>query len=407
MSGGAGDRNTGAPGRIGRRAFLAAGAAALAGFLPRRAAARPVGANDRLVLGHIGVGAHGLDLIRRSPHAIGALCDLDEARMRAGAAHAAPGVRLHRDYRALLEQGDLDGVVIATPDHWHVAQAVHAAEAGKAVYLAAPAIHRVGEAPALLAALARCPVALHVGLPAAGRLRADLSGLQDIIATAPPNPVGRGPARSGAIPADFDWARWFGPHPARSPDPDLLDGGWRWRIDLGGGRIVGGGAHAFAAILGAFPADGFAFRVAAQGRPPVDGPRDCPAALRADFELLPGGPAFRWEQRADAPDGVELRWESAGGAGALRDCAGAALPSDDPDASPADPLRDWADAVRAGETGPARARLACRAATLAHAANLSLTVGRPLVWREDAGAFDDDQANRLRVNPGWNAWIAA
>ena len=43
-----------------------------------------------------------------------------------------------RDYRKLLDRRDLDGVVIATPDHWHALQTIHACQAEKDVYVEKP-----------------------------------------------------------------------------------------------------------------------------------------------------------------------------------------------------------------------------------------------------------------------------
>ena len=42
------------------------------------------------------------------------------------------------DWREVLARKDIDGVVISTPDHWHVPLAYHAALAGKDMYVEKP-----------------------------------------------------------------------------------------------------------------------------------------------------------------------------------------------------------------------------------------------------------------------------
>src|SRR4029077_20652320 len=50
----------------------------------------------------------------------------------------------HLDYREVLEK-DVDAVIIASPDHWHVRMAVDALAAGKDVYLEKPVTHTLEE----------------------------------------------------------------------------------------------------------------------------------------------------------------------------------------------------------------------------------------------------------------------
>ena len=49
------------------------------------------------------------------------------------------------DFRRILDDPSIDGVTIATPDHWHAPIALMALEAGKHVYVEKPCCHNVRE----------------------------------------------------------------------------------------------------------------------------------------------------------------------------------------------------------------------------------------------------------------------
>ena len=111
------------------------------------------GANDRIVVGHIGVGDRGNDELRSYflplKDALNvAVCDVFKDR-RENAAN-----RINQFYKEngstsyvckaylnmdeLLQRKDIDAVHITTVDHWHVLAAIKAARAGKHIMLAKP-----------------------------------------------------------------------------------------------------------------------------------------------------------------------------------------------------------------------------------------------------------------------------
>src|SRR5579862_4364912 len=107
----------------------------MAGATTALGAARAAGANERVRLGCIGLGNRGdqvLDAFLKHPETeIVGVCDLSQAYMDSAAKKAGTAPKQYKDYRQLLDQKDIDAVVIATPDHWHALQTVHACEAGK------------------------------------------------------------------------------------------------------------------------------------------------------------------------------------------------------------------------------------------------------------------------------------
>ena len=75
-----------------------------------------------------------------------------------------PGARRYDDFRRMLDgQKDIDGVVIATPDHMHATIALAAMDLGKHVYVQKPLCWSVAEARALAKKAAQTKVATQMG----------------------------------------------------------------------------------------------------------------------------------------------------------------------------------------------------------------------------------------------------
>jgi hypothetical protein len=96
--------------------------------------------SERVTVGHIGVGNQGGHLFRsiqrvKEAQSV-AVADCFKSR-RVGHAAACKG-KEYSDFRDLLARDDIDCVVIATPDHWHVPIAVMAARSKKSAYVEKP-----------------------------------------------------------------------------------------------------------------------------------------------------------------------------------------------------------------------------------------------------------------------------
>ncbi len=139
---------------ISRRKFIKGGLASATivfGFptiIPSSAIAQSGKApNSRVNVGCIGVGPQGRGVMGGFlglPDAqVVALCDvakinLDAATNMVKQKYQQDSVSTYHDFRELLARKDIDAVLIATPDHWHVYVALAAANAGKDMYVEKP-----------------------------------------------------------------------------------------------------------------------------------------------------------------------------------------------------------------------------------------------------------------------------
>ena len=107
-----------------------------------------LGANDRIHVGIIGCGSRAgshirmlLDLREQGERLeIVALCDTYRPRLqRAAEQTRAPFVTMRHE--ELVARGDVDVVLVATPEHWHGYQTIDAIRAGKDVYCEKPLTH--------------------------------------------------------------------------------------------------------------------------------------------------------------------------------------------------------------------------------------------------------------------------
>ncbi len=104
-------------------------------------------ANSRIQVAAIGTGPQGRgvmgNFLALPPCRVIAVCDtktdsLERARHQVNTAYKNEDCKTYGDFREVLARPDIDAVLIATPDHWHVPVAIAAAKAGKDMYVEKP-----------------------------------------------------------------------------------------------------------------------------------------------------------------------------------------------------------------------------------------------------------------------------
>lgn len=154
--------------RISRRTFVSTTAASV--VATAASAGRVLGANNRLRIGIIGCGglaqgAHIPALLKMKETdnvEIAAVCDVYQKRL--DQATTATSAKPIKDYRALLDQKDIDYVAIVTPEHWHARMTIDAADAGKHIYCEKPMTWSIEEAKKVVAKINQTKVKMQVGV---------------------------------------------------------------------------------------------------------------------------------------------------------------------------------------------------------------------------------------------------
>lgn len=253
---------------LDRRRFLySSAAAALAA--PTIISCRAFGANDRLNLGLIGCGGRGNWLARHfgefDETMVTAACDVDRGQLDKGVqlinkTNKNQKCRSFTDFRELLELGDIDAVIVATPDHWHALAGIAAAEAGKHVYCEKPLCNSIGESIALRDTIKRTGVKLQTGSHERSRDNARLcvelvrngfiGELEEIQINLPTNQdhhndirEHEGNPQALPVPEGLDWDLWLGHTPEIPYYEGLQPFGWRFNLNYGCGEMSDRGAH--------------------------------------------------------------------------------------------------------------------------------------------------------------------
>jgi predicted dehydrogenase len=250
--------------KLNRRSFLrTAGLGAAALSLPAYSWANVAGANNAIRVGVVGFGGRGGDHIagmRRLESEgvrIVALSDVDRKILDAGVESFAKRnerVKGYVDARELLDDGEIDVVTFATPNHWHALNTVWACQAGKDVYVEKPISHNVWEGRKAVEAARKYKRIVQAGTQcrssyairdAVGWVRAGNLGKIQVsrgLCYKPRRSIGQADG-SQSIPAEINYDLWCGPAPKVPLRRKRLHYDWHWVWDTGNGDLGNQGIH--------------------------------------------------------------------------------------------------------------------------------------------------------------------
>ncbi len=275
--------------QVGAAAGLAIGAGLVARpAYAAQSAARVLGANDRVVLGSIGIRGQGNGMKRAFARldnvSIKTLADIDgnleASRVNDPQLANVPAYKPNfvQDFRRMLDDPEIDGVIIATPNHWHALATIWALQAGKHVYVEKPSSHTVWEGRRMVEAAARYNRLVQVGTMNRSRpaVRDAIKFLHEgglgklhmarglcfkprpSIGRYPDGPMAPGekfaltttstafePTYDAAYLSKVDYDMWLGPAPKRPFNRNRFHYNWHWHWDYGNADSGNQGPHQF------------------------------------------------------------------------------------------------------------------------------------------------------------------
>jgi len=233
-----------------RRSFLR-GAAGTVLLAPQAMAASA----ERVRFGMIGIGMQGSGLLSTAITLPGVECvaaaDLYDGRHTlAKEITGNPNLPTTRHYRELLDRKDIDCIVAAVPDHWHMRVVVDACNAGKDIYCEKPMSHAAEQGFAMVEAAQKNNRIVQIGsqrvssvlcakareLYKAGAI-GDVEMVELTLGRNSPTGAWEYPPPFDLSPTNLDWDTWLNDAPKIAFDPKRFA---RWRCWREYGTGVGG-----------------------------------------------------------------------------------------------------------------------------------------------------------------------
>ena len=158
----------------------------------------------------------------------------------------------YHDYREMMARDDIDAVMLAVPDHWHLLTAREAARQGKHIYGEKPLARTIVEQQDIVKAVQKYGVTWQTG--SWQRSVANFHKAAEIVRNGMIGKVTRVEvglpsghtdfARTGdkmtptAPPAELDYDFWIGPARMEPYIEGRIHKNWRWNYNTGGGQLL-------------------------------------------------------------------------------------------------------------------------------------------------------------------------
>ncbi|WP_435015810.1 Gfo/Idh/MocA family protein [Tundrisphaera sp. TA3] len=418
-----------------RRRFLADSSSALAVGAVASATAlgqdqpkaeKAAGANDKIVLGFIGVGGMGsglLNIFKKMPDVeVAAVCDLDEAHVLRAKEAAGGKPDTYGDFRRVLDRKDIDAVVVATPDHWHAIPSILACQAGKDVYCEKPLSHLVHEGRAMVTAAEKNKRVTQMGnlIHATENFHRVAEIVQSgvlgkitktrVWMNADKPGIGNPP--DGPPPSGFDYDFWLGSAPKRAYNPNRSHFTWRYFWDYGGGVLGDFVCHLVDLVHWGMQVDAPETIAAMGGKYAIEDNTETPDTLEVLFHYAKGFDLV-WTQTDASSHGFEGKKQGIEFQGRdatlfatygtfqvfAEDGRKIELPSPTLPRSPGH-HRQWLDAIKTRAQCDCHFEYGHRLATVGHLGNAALRTGSTLKWdREAERVTNNEEANRILAGP--------
>src|SRR3954454_5000938 len=229
---------------------------------------RVKGANDRVAVGYIGLGAmgsgnlgYGMKVPEIQVAAFGSLYEPHLERAQSAAAKGGFQPKAVRDFREVLHDKSLDAVCISTPDHWHAYMMIEACKAGKDVYVEKPSCVYIEEGQKMVEAARKYKKIVQAGTmqrsgayfkKAAEIVKRGSLGEVSMVHTFQSGATkaeGYGNPPDSEAPSTLNWDMWLGPAPKVPFNKNRFGVGvttfptFRYFWDYAGGAMTDWGVH--------------------------------------------------------------------------------------------------------------------------------------------------------------------